>query len=364
MKKLLTIITITATAISALAQIQTPKVEVGVGYAFKHQEGFGIPRFTFGLNEMYNGFGLYATPEYRGGIEFKEDGTNYYFRMPTGLNYRHKSGVGVFGGGDLLSVAQGKNFRKEIGLSYLMTNGITLRVAYSNWVGASAGIGYQFGHRKASAKTKKDPVKVEIPVIEMPKKEVVRENFKEVVLVDGTKLSVKDGFVVGNYIYSTVNEVTSEDGSIFYEKTAVAAGTYETSNEYILKVSENGLIVAIDKKVAVVEPTGPVLVVTVYYDFNKAALTEESKAKLHEFVLTYRAKYDKKPILVVGHTDSKGSDEINLEIGLKRANAVAKYLKDNYGIVADRVEVKSKGETEPISSSDDLNRRGEVYVIL
>lgn len=362
MKKLLTLISITAAAVSAMGQIQSPKIEVGAGYAFRHQEGFGIPRFTLGLNEMYKGFGLYATPEYRSGIEFKEDGTNYYFRMPTGLNYRHSSGVGVFAGGDLLGVAMGKNFRKEIGLSYLLGNGITFRAAYSSWVGASAGIGYQFGPRTPRTKVKMEPIKVEMPVIEMPKNEVVREKYTEVSLVDGTVLSVKDGFVVGNYIYSSVKEVLADDGSLTYERTAVAAGSYETADEYLFKVSENGLIVAIDKKVPA--PTGPVLVVTVYFDFNKANLTKESVVKLDEFVETYKTKYAQKPLVVVGHTDTKGTDEINYKIGLERANAVAKYLKDNYGIVAARVEVKSKGESEPISTDDAINRRGEVYVIL
>ena len=150
MKKLLSLIALTIAAVSASAQFQTPKLEVGLGYAFKHQEGFGIPRFTIGLTEMFKGFGIYATPEYRGGIEFKEDGTNYYFRMPTGLNYRHSSGIGVFAGGDLLSAAMGKNFRKEVGLNYLFSNGITLQASYSNWVGAAVGVGYQIKFKNNS----------------------------------------------------------------------------------------------------------------------------------------------------------------------------------------------------------------------
>jgi outer membrane protein OmpA-like peptidoglycan-associated protein len=364
MKKLLTLIALTVAAASALAQFQSPKIEAGVGYAFRHQEGFGIPRLTLGLNEMYKGFGLYATPEYRSGIEFKEDNTNYYFRMPTGLNYRHSSGVGIFAGGDLLSVAMGKNFRKEVGLSYLLSNGITFRAAYSSWVGASAGIGYQFGPRTPRTKVVKEPIKVEMPVIEMPKKEVVRENYTKVSLADGSVVSAKDGFVVGNYIFTSVKEVVDADGIITYERVEVGMGAYETIDGYIFKVSDNGLIVSIDKKVVPPAPTGPVLVVTVYFDFNKATLTEESKMKLNEFVATYKAKYAEKPLIVVGHTDSKGTDDLNLKIGLKRANAVAKYLKDNYGIIAERVEVKSKGESEPISTDDAINRRGEVYVIL
>jgi hypothetical protein len=144
MKKSLTLFALLTVTVSALAQFQTPKLEVGLGYAIKHQEGFGIPRLTIGLNEMFKGFGFYATPEYRGGIEFKEDGTNYYFRLPTGINYRHSSGIGVFAGGDLLSVAIGKNFRKELGASYVLDNGLTFRASYSNWVGLSLGVGYQF----------------------------------------------------------------------------------------------------------------------------------------------------------------------------------------------------------------------------
>ena len=165
MKKLITLIALITVAVSASAQFQTPKLEVGLGYAFKHQEGFGIPRFTIGLTEMYKGFGIYATPEYRGGIEFKEDGTNYYFRMPTGLNYRHSSGIGVFAGGDLLSAAMGKNFRKEVGLNYLFSNGITLQASYSNWVGAAVGVGYQIKFKNNS---NVDPLGIEVSPLAEP----------------------------------------------------------------------------------------------------------------------------------------------------------------------------------------------------
>ena len=55
MKKLLALIALTIAAVSTSAQFQTPKLEVGLGYVFKHQEGFGIPRFTVGLNDMFKG---------------------------------------------------------------------------------------------------------------------------------------------------------------------------------------------------------------------------------------------------------------------------------------------------------------------
>jgi hypothetical protein len=143
MKKSLALYALIIVAVSASAQFKTPKLEVGLGYAIQHQDGYGIPRFTIGLNEMFKGFGLYATPEYRGGLDPNED----YFQMPTGINYRHSSGIGVFAGGSLLNVATGKGLmgmRKELGASYVLDNGLTLRTGYSSTVGVTLGVGYQF----------------------------------------------------------------------------------------------------------------------------------------------------------------------------------------------------------------------------
>ena len=305
MKKLLAIIALTIAAVSASAQFQTPKLEVGLGYVFKHQEGFGIPRFTVGLNEMFKGFGLYATPEYRGGIEFKEDGTNYYFRMPTGLNYRHSSGIGVFAGGDLLGLAMGKNLRKEVGLSYLLRNGITLRAAYSGWVGASAGIGYQFGTKVS----KKQPVPV-VPVLEPVKREEpIQETPKPA---------------------EPVSEVAPVEPIVVEESVT----------------------------------KDPILLAVVRFEFNSIVLTPKSRVELDALVTTYKSKYNKKDLMIVGHTDPKGSDEVNDRIGLQRAQAVAKYLEVNYGIENVKIVVRSEGERTIISTDDSINRRSEVYVIL
>ena len=68
-------------------------------------------------------------------------------------------------------------------------------------------------------------------MVEAPKKEVIRENFTTVTLVDGRVLSVKDAFKVGSYIYTSVTEVLLEDGTVSYNKTAIEPGLYETNNE-------------------------------------------------------------------------------------------------------------------------------------
>ena len=73
-------------------------------------------------------------------------------------------------------------------------------------------------------------------------------------------------------------------------------------------------------------------------------------------------------ISVVGHTYNIGTDEYNIGLSQRRANAVVKYLTEN-GVAAERLETKGWGKSKPIVSNDDeiggreFNRRVE-FVIL
>ena len=71
-------------------------------------------------------------------------------------------------------------------------------------------------------------------------------------------------------------------------------------------------------------------------------------------------------IQVNGHTDSTGTNEINLALSKNRAKAVAQYLVDN-GIEAVRLAYKGFGATQPIAANTTeegkaLNRRTEIVV--
>ncbi len=126
------------------------KLEVGVGYVFSHHDGFGILRTTIALNDLIAnernkiGIGIYVTPEYRGTTVFIEDGLNYYFRIPMGATIKITPSVGLFGGVDWYHLARGKNPRSEAGLVWIMDERLTLRMGYSQWVGATVGFGYQW----------------------------------------------------------------------------------------------------------------------------------------------------------------------------------------------------------------------------
>ena len=70
---------------------------------------------------------------------------------------------------------------------------------------------------------------------------------------------------------------------------------------------------------------------------------------------------------LVGHSDSVGSEDANMKIGMTRAENVKKYLVERHSIEPDRFEVSSKGETEPVGDNATAegrkqNRRVEVIM--
>jgi outer membrane protein OmpA-like peptidoglycan-associated protein len=74
-------------------------------------------------------------------------------------------------------------------------------------------------------------------------------------------------------------------------------------------------------------------------------------------------------ILLVGHTDQIGSAAYNLDLSLRRARAVMRYLTD-HGYAPATIEVEGRGKSEPLTivnptqySQDQINqmmRRVEV----
>ncbi|MBK9336250.1 MAG: OmpA family protein [Lewinellaceae bacterium] len=59
---------------------------------------------------------------------------------------------------------------------------------------------------------------------------------------------------------------------------------------------------------------------------------------------------------VIGHTDGVGTDEDNLQLGLGRARAIAKFLTD-HGIASARIKVESKGKREPVADNNTEDGR-------
>lgn len=72
-------------------------------------------------------------------------------------------------------------------------------------------------------------------------------------------------------------------------------------------------------------------------------------------------------MVIEGHTDDVGSDELNLDLSQRRANAVVQYLVGR-GVDPGRLSAVGFGETEPVAPNDteqtrQVNRRIEVQMI-
>jgi outer membrane protein OmpA-like peptidoglycan-associated protein len=56
-------------------------------------------------------------------------------------------------------------------------------------------------------------------------------------------------------------------------------------------------------------------------------------------------------IKVTGHTDGDGSDEYNINLSKRRAEAIVNYFA-SLGLSKDRIVIDFKGEKEPIDRND------------
>lgn len=105
---------------------------------------------------------------------------------------------------------------------------------------------------------------------------------------------------------------------------------------------------------------------SVNFEFNKATLTTTAKQNLDKLVPVFK-DYADTDIKIYGYTDSKGSEDYNLELSSRRAAAVKSYLSGK-GLMASRFSVVGMGEAEPIESNDTeegrrLNRRVEFAIV-
>lgn len=84
---------------------------------------------------------------------------------------------------------------------------------------------------------------------------------------------------------------------------------------------------------------------TIYFDFDQATLREDARETLQQ---NYQCiKQMGRPVMIEGNCDERGSEDYNLALGQRRANAAKQYLIQ-LGIPASQLSTKSYGEENPV----------------
>lgn len=98
---------------------------------------------------------------------------------------------------------------------------------------------------------------------------------------------------------------------------------------------------------------------------GKSDLNSSSKSALLKFAASLK-ETPETDITIYGHTDNKGSHDMNLTLSNDRAASVAKFLNAN-GVLNDRMKTEGKAFDEPIADNSTeagrtQNRRVEIYI--
>ncbi len=105
---------------------------------------------------------------------------------------------------------------------------------------------------------------------------------------------------------------------------------------------------------------------TVLFDTGKFEFKEDGNSALKELVDQLK-KLDVSKLIIIGHTDSKGSNSSNQALSKQRAKTVKEHILNVLPHLTNKTEFKGRGESEPIASNSteqgrQKNRRVELIV--
>lgn len=94
-----------------------------------------------------------------------------------------------------------------------------------------------------------------------------------------------------------------------------------------------------------------------YFGFDSFELTQESKENADKIAVILK-DHPKQTLRITGHTDPRGSEEYNFNLGQKRATSLQDYLI-NQGVSPSQVCTVSYGELQLASSPEDYQGNAE-----
>ncbi len=101
------------------------------------------------------------------------------------------------------------------------------------------------------------------------------------------------------------------------------------------------------------------------FDFDSDRVKSDAASNLRTLAQSL-SKYPDSDLLIIGHTDSVGTDSYNMTLSERRSASAASFLTSE-GVDRNRIHTQGLGETEPVTSNDteagrQTNRRVEVAI--
>ncbi len=120
------------------------------------------------------------------------------------------------------------------------------------------------------------------------------------------------------------------------------------------------------REVAISEEEKAQIFKNIYFDFDKYDIKEEYREVLKR-IADWLIEHPSVKLIVEGHCDERGTNEYNLGLGDRRANAVKDYLI-SLGVSPERIETVSYGEERPVCTEHNeecwwRNRRAQFVVV-
>ena len=183
----------------------------------------------------------------------------------------------------------------------------------------------------------------------------------------GTAIGAAGGAVLG----AIVGKIAGNTAVGAAVGTAVGAGTGALIGKHMDKVKAQAEAVK-NAQVEQITDANGLQGVKVTFDSgilfatNSSTLNAASKSSLSQFAGVLKTNSDC-DIAIFGHTDNTGNDAINNPLSMKRAQAVADYLKTQGVNTVQIKSVEGQGSTNPVADNSTAagrqqNRRVEVYM--
>ncbi len=129
-----------------------------------------------------------------------------------------------------------------------------------------------------------------------------------------------------------------ENEHFFVSNFMLAAGTPDTRSKLITE--------------------GSLSTTAIVFDVNSDRIKEESMGMLKEIATVLKENPGVR-IRIIGHTDSDGNAELNLQLSKRRAASVQAMLIKHFGIQASRMETDGKGAAEPVLPNNSILNKAQ-----